>query len=479
MTPLVTADGSVVRVNRGWIAAGADARTSPDVPAPPSGTVTVVGRVRLSEPAPPRPRTCRPGRSTDLDVRRITVAGPVYPGYLELVTSDPPETGSPAVTSIPAAGARRRPAPVVRGPVDRLRRDRHRWVLRHRAGRGACGWPPRTPRRPVPSRRTSRSTRPARRGASAGCPAAPCQEEPHGPGAHGSCLCRHRRLTRSRPRHRCRKLVADGAKVVLAARDDATLAEASASRAAATTRSACGPTWWTPRPAERLGGGGDGALRPARRRAAERRRAAAGDGHRDDRRRVARGFESVFLGPLRVARACASSMVADPADPAGAGPAIAFVLSSSARAPIPGLAVSNGLRAGLARVAKDLADELGPRGIRVNGLLPGRVATDRVHELDAKMGAPDAVRRRQRGVDPARPLRRAGRVRAGRRVPAVPGGVLPRPASRSRVDGGAARACDRDPWRGSRGCSPCRRAAQSAVGPPRPRPASWLANWVR
>ena len=34
-------------------------------------------------------------------------------------------------------------------------------------------------------------------------------------------------------------------------------------------------------------------------------------------------------------------------------------------------------------VAKTLADELGPRGIRVNGLLPGRVATERVDELDA------------------------------------------------------------------------------------------------
>ena len=101
MTPLVTADGSVVAVNRGWIAAGADARTQADVPAAPSGTVTVAGRVRLSEPAPPRPSDLPAGQVTDLDVRRITVAGPVYPGYLELVSSDPPETGSPAITSIP------------------------------------------------------------------------------------------------------------------------------------------------------------------------------------------------------------------------------------------------------------------------------------------------------------------------------------------------------------------------------------------
>ena len=43
----------------------------------------------------------------------------------------------------------------------------------------------------------------------------------------------------------------------------------------------------------------------------------------------------------------------------------------------PDLAISNGLRPGLAMVAKTLADELGPRGIRVNGLLPGRVGTER------------------------------------------------------------------------------------------------------
>jgi 3-oxoacyl-[acyl-carrier protein] reductase len=37
-------------------------------------------------------------------------------------------------------------------------------------------------------------------------------------------------------------------------------------------------------------------------------------------------------------------------------------------------------------VAKTLADELGPRGIRVNALLPGRIGTDRVAELDAATG---------------------------------------------------------------------------------------------
>ncbi len=97
-------------------------------------------------------------------------------------------------------------------------------------------------------------------------------------------------------------------------------------------------------------------------------------------------FASVFLGGLRVARTVARAVE-------GPG-SIAFVLSSSVRAPLADLAVSNGLRPGLAMAAKTLADELGPQGIRVNGLLPGRVATERVAELDAASGDAEAARRR-------------------------------------------------------------------------------------
>ena len=95
-------------------------------------------------------------------------------------------------------------------------------------------------------------------------------------------------------------------------------------------------------------------------------------------------FESVYLGPLRVARAAAGVM--------GEEGAIAFVLSGSVRQPIETLATSNGLRPGLAMLAKTMADELGPRGIRVLGLLPGRIDTDRVRELDQKSGRPKRQR---------------------------------------------------------------------------------------
>ncbi|MGF1426270.1 SDR family oxidoreductase [Kitasatospora sp. LaBMicrA B282] len=95
-------------------------------------------------------------------------------------------------------------------------------------------------------------------------------------------------------------------------------------------------------------------------------------------------FETVFLGALRLARAAAEHLTE--------GGVIAFVLSTSVREPIPGLGVSNGLRPGLAMAAKSLANELGPRGIRVLGLLPARIDTDRVRELDGLAPDPAAAR---------------------------------------------------------------------------------------
>lgn len=108
-------------------------------------------------------------------------------------------------------------------------------------------------------------------------------------------------------------------------------------------------------------------------------------------------FDSIFVGAVRLARTVAAAMHGDGA--------IALVLSSSVRVPIGGLAVSNGLRPGLAMVAKALADEVGPRGIRVNALLPGRISTDRIVELDASSADPVAARRAN---EAAIPLRRYG-----------------------------------------------------------------------
>jgi len=95
-------------------------------------------------------------------------------------------------------------------------------------------------------------------------------------------------------------------------------------------------------------------------------------------------FQTVFLGAVRMAREVAAAL--------GEGGSLALVLSSSVRAPLSGMAISNGLRPGLWMLTKQLADELGPRGVRVNGLLPGRIGTERVAELDARHGDPAAAK---------------------------------------------------------------------------------------
>lgn len=108
-------------------------------------------------------------------------------------------------------------------------------------------------------------------------------------------------------------------------------------------------------------------------------------------------FESVFLGAVRLARAAAAEL--------DEGGVIGFVLSGSVHEPLPGLTISNGLRPGLAGFAKSLADELGPRGIRVVGVLPGRIDTDRVRELDFLSADPEATRQ---AAQSRIPLRRYG-----------------------------------------------------------------------
>ena len=118
-------------------------------------------------------------------------------------------------------------------------------------------------------------------------------------------------------------------------------------------------------------------------------------------------FESVFLGAVRLARVLATDLGNGGATASltGTGGSIALVLAGSVRAPLPGLAISNGLFPGLAGVVKTLADEHGPSGVRINGLLPVRIATDRVRELDALLGDPDEVRAR---LSKTIPLRRDG-----------------------------------------------------------------------
>jgi 3-oxoacyl-[acyl-carrier protein] reductase len=70
-----------------------------------------------------------------------------------------------------------------------------------------------------------------------------------------------------------------------------------------------------------------------------------------------------------------------------------FSASQAIREPIPNIATSNVCRIAIAGLVRTLARELGPKGIRVNGVLPGFIATDRVSHVFE-----DTARRR--GITP-------------------------------------------------------------------------------
>lgn len=86
-------------------------------------------------------------------------------------------------------------------------------------------------------------------------------------------------------------------------------------------------------------------------------------------------IDTVLLPGVRLARAAAPALADDGS--------LLVLLSSSVREPIAGLSASNVLRPGLAVMVKELANTLGPRGQRVNGILPGKLGTERMIALDA------------------------------------------------------------------------------------------------
>ena len=91
--------------------------------------------------------------------------------------------------------------------------------------------------------------------------------------------------------------------------------------------------------------------------------------------------------PLRLLRAALPHLRS------GDDPAILVVLSSSVREPIPALITSNVLRPGLAGLIKSLTTELAP--IRINGVAPGRISTERIAFLDGKRAEAAGVSREE------------------------------------------------------------------------------------
>jgi cytochrome oxidase assembly protein ShyY1 len=94
VTPLVTGSG-VVPVNRGWAPSGADAVAAPEVPAPPTGTTTVTGRLRAPEAArgsgaPPPGQVMSVGPATIVAADAQLATLPRYDAYIEMRSSEPP-----------------------------------------------------------------------------------------------------------------------------------------------------------------------------------------------------------------------------------------------------------------------------------------------------------------------------------------------------------------------------------------------------
>jgi 3-oxoacyl-[acyl-carrier protein] reductase len=179
-----------------------------------------------------------------------------------------------------------------------------------------------------------------------------------------------------------RGLAAEGARVSISSRSDAAIAEAATRigeqtgaeviGTAVDVRSADALAAWHERTVTTMGGvdllfvnaGGP----------------PAGAALSFDDQAWTQAFELLLLSAVRMVRLAVPSMKAR------GGGAIVVSTSSAVREPIPNLALSNVVRASVAALAKTLANDLAADGIRVNHLLPGRIDTDRVRDLDTLRG---------------------------------------------------------------------------------------------
>jgi 3-oxoacyl-[acyl-carrier protein] reductase len=95
--------------------------------------------------------------------------------------------------------------------------------------------------------------------------------------------------------------------------------------------------------------------------------------------------ELLLFSTLRMVRAALPSMQAR------GGGAILMSTSSSVKEPIQNLGLSTVLRASVSALSKTLAIELAPAKIRVNQIIPGRIDTDRVRQLDQIAGTRQGI----------------------------------------------------------------------------------------
>ncbi len=97
VVPLVTADGTSLLVDRGWMAADNEGASPDDVPAPPTGEVTVTGWVRTDATGDSTKVSDQSTRAISSEEIATALDRPVYGGFVELESED----GQPATDLLP------------------------------------------------------------------------------------------------------------------------------------------------------------------------------------------------------------------------------------------------------------------------------------------------------------------------------------------------------------------------------------------
>jgi 3-oxoacyl-[acyl-carrier protein] reductase len=137
---------------------------------------------------------------------------------------------------------------------------------------------------------------------------------------------------------------------------------------------------------------------------------------------VEAAVELLLLSAIRLTNLCLPHL-----ERSGRG-RIVNIESSSVRAPLDGLALSNAVRPGVVGWMKTLAREVGPQGITVNTIAPGKIDTERLRSIGG--GDPSDVPLRRLG-EPAE-IAAVACFLASDRAGYVTGAVVP-------VDGGITR----------------------------------------
>jgi cytochrome oxidase assembly protein ShyY1 len=104
VVPLQTDGGPALLVDRGWLATSNSGATPDDVPAPPSGTVTVTGWVRVDASGGSTKVTDRSTRAISSAAIGAAIGTEVYGGFVDLRSEDPPAGTPLAKAELPDLG---------------------------------------------------------------------------------------------------------------------------------------------------------------------------------------------------------------------------------------------------------------------------------------------------------------------------------------------------------------------------------------